>query len=63
MTQQKKALFLSRVVDSENADVGLSLNRTINEFQADYFVRQCQNTVTDELKDFLEGINHDALTR
>lgn len=54
--------FIVRNV-SENADVGLSRKGTINEFQADYYVRQCQGTVTDELKVFLEGINHDALTK
>ena len=52
--------FIVRNV-SENADVGLSRKGTINEFQADYYVRQCQGTVTDELKVFLEGTNHDAL--
>lgn len=43
--------FIVRNV-SENADVGLSRKGTINEFQADYYVRQCQGTVTDELKVF-----------
>ena len=47
---------------SENADVGLSWRKTLNEFQADLFVRRCHNSVSDELLDFLEDIENDALT-
>lgn len=47
---------------SENADEGLSCRKTLNEFQADLFVRRCHNSVSDELLDFLEDIENDALT-
>ena len=46
---------------SENAFYGLEYNNTINEFQADFFVRKCQGTVSDELLAFMETIENDAI--
>ncbi len=48
---------------SVNAHNGLERKGTINEFQADYYVRKCQDNTPDELRNFLEGIDHDALTK
>ncbi|MDD6789538.1 MAG: minor capsid protein [Lachnospira sp.] len=53
--------FVSRNV-SKNADEGLVAYRTINEFQADLFVRKCDGTVSEELKQFLEDFDNDGLT-
>ena len=55
-------LFIVRNV-SENAYDGLERNSTINEYQADYFVKKCQNNVSYELATFMEGIENDALTK
>ena len=54
--------FIIRNV-SVNAHNGLERKGTINEFQADYYVRKCQDNTPDELRNFLEGIDHDALTK